>query len=473
MATVNLHKTTDNLDDNAPAVVSHQMQRPAPRWDWPALLTVGALAIVAALLGWWLLPLYITLPFVVLFFLAAAKRFLLQDKIGGFAVWTFRNDIRGSQVVTEIGRAALAEAERPYPMVSSYSPTIQHAPAPKALPSGGETVDSPEVTVLEDVGPLAIPDWLRRLDAQPHIIFAAKTRGGKSTMAKFGMQPRIERGESFFVIDPHSNGWLDLPSVGGGLRWNEVGDAITHVTDLYRTRQDERRQYLDETGESLADDHFPRLNVILDEANETRMMLDKRVWEPFMQVMGSGARKCGISLWLIAQSALIKNLGGSSTMRRNFTVFALDHATITELLETEETNKARRDLINARIAGVEFPACMVDNGYAYLLDRTGIDRVHIQSARENAWSGFPRRPAARMAVAAKAQADTVARASVAVQPPTSGPVFRQERIELYLKKLVLDGKSRADIRAWCEANGLRFDNGKLTKVRSDLGLSEK
>ena len=37
-------------------------------------------------------------------------------------------------------------------------------------------------------------------------------------------------------------------------------------------------------------------------------------------------------------------------MRRNFSVFALDHATIVELVEDEEPSKVRREAIVERLA---------------------------------------------------------------------------------------------------------------------------
>lgn len=416
---MNLNKTVDNLDINTPVVASHaiQAQRPAPRttWDVAAVRWIGGLAAAAA--AWYVSPewahTYVVAASLGLGTLAGAKA-VLQDNIAGFRVWTFRNDVRGSQIVQGVNAAALAEASREYPAVSAFSPTYQAAPAPKQL--GGATVDAPEVTILPNVGPLAAHEWLARLDAQPHALFAAKTKGGKSTMARYGMQPRIAAGETFFVIDPHSNGWLDLPSIGGGLRWDEVADAISQVTTLYHERHAERRRYLEETGDELPHDYFPRLNIIFDEANEARLNLDKRVWEPFLQVMGSGARKVGVSLWLICQSALIKNLGGSEVMRRNYTVFALDHDTIAEL--TEGTDRARRELISARIAGSDFPAAMVDQGQAWLLDRTGIDRAVIPSARRLMWDEYkpyaPRQIA--RAVAAKEQRPPVERASIKADP---------------------------------------------------------
>ena len=66
-------------------------------------------------------------------------------------------------------------------------------------------------------------------------------------------------------------------------------------------------------------------------------------------------------------------------MRRNFTVFALDHATIRELIEDEEPVKARRDAILEQIGGADYPAAMMLQGQAFLLDRTGFDQLEPES----------------------------------------------------------------------------------------------
>ena len=69
---------------------------------------------------------------------------------------------------------------------------------------------------------------------------------------------------------------------------------------------------------------------------------------------------------------------------------------------------------------------------------------------------------------ASARPDPTLRVSVA---PPQAAVFRQERMEIYLKALVLQRKTRKQIRTWCDAQGLQFDNNLLARVRSDLGLS--
>lgn len=320
---------------------------------------------------------------------SAYHRFIFIEQRG---YKTLISDAATDKLLPQLISVDRAYADRLFPVAAQVTNTT--VPQPPMLDSGvvdGELV--PE-NAAPDIGPLAIEEWMRRLNNEPHAIFAAKTKGGKSTMAKVGLQPRISAGESVFIIDPHSNGWLDLPGVGGGLNWQEVEDAMATVQSLYKQRMDEREYHMRHTGHELSQSYFPRLTVIFDEANESRTEITKRhttksnPWPAFTEIMSSGARKVGISLWLICQSALIKNLGGSTVMRRNFTVFALDHMTIRELIEDEEPIKYRRELIVSQLGGARYPAATVLDGQAFLLDRTDIDQLAPQSARGCAWEGW-------------------------------------------------------------------------------------
>ncbi len=435
---MNKNITIDSLDTPNPRA-DHDgpwslAARPAPRATWDVIVARWGMGILAAGAAWWVAPewahSYVTAAALGLGTLAGAKC-VLTDMIGGVAVRTWRNDVRATDIVAPLGQAAVEHARRPLPNVSSYSPTL--APAARGQVVEGQVLEQPaQLAPPLNVGPLPIDEWLVRLDEQPHAIFAARTKGGKSTMAKVGLRARVDRGEDVFVIDPHSNGWLELPSVGGGLNWHEVELAMLTVLGTYRQRMAEREEYMRETGRELPHDHFPRLTVVFDEANESRTNIEARhkgkanPWPLFLEVMGSGARKVGISLWLICQSALIKNLGGSSVMRRNFTVFALDHATIAELVEEEELNKARRELIVERLGGAPYPAASVFDGQAFLLDRTGLDRLVPPSAADCAWGGWnyaQRQPRNVAPVAPRSVAHTrtseVLRASAPAQTPSA------------------------------------------------------
>ena len=418
---INKHVTTDNLDVAPPPQVGPWSITPhQPRATWDVVAARGVIALLAGLVGWWLLPPVATYAALAIGAAWAIKRFILTDRIGGVEIRTWRNDVRATDIVGPLGMAAIAHAQRALPNVSSYSPSVHQLPAARGQVVEAQVVESPALIAPINVGPLTLEEWLTQLDEQPHAIFAARTKGGKSTMAKLGLRARVERGEAIFVIDPHSNGWLDLPGVGGGLNWPEVEAGMLTVLHTYRARMEEREHHMRETGRELPHDHFPRLTVVLDEANESRTMIerlhDKKTnpWPLFLEIMGSGARKVGISLWLICQSALIKNLGGSVTMRRNFTVFALDHATIIELIEDEEPLKARREAIIAQIGGQPFPAAAVFGGQAYLLDRAGIDRQLPPSAADCAWAGWDyaaRRPRTMPRVAAHATRSATLRTS--------------------------------------------------------------
>ena len=487
MSNINKHVTIDDLDVPPPARAGPWSISPhAPRVTWDVVVARGAVGILAGLVGWWLLPPVASYAALVIGAAWALKRFVLSDRIGGVEIRTWRNDVRGTDIVNPLGVAAILHANRQFPNVSSYSPsTQQQLPAGRGQVVEGQVIEpAAQLPPSINVGPLSIPDWLTALDEQPHAIFAARTKGGKSTMAKVGLKRRIDRGEDVFVIDPHSNGWLDLPAIGGGLNWPEIELAMLTILGTYRARMAEREEYIRETGRELPHNHFPRLTIVFDEANESRSMIEQRhkgkanPWPLFVEVMGSGARKVGISLWLICQSALIKNLGGSTVMRRNFSVFALDHATIVELIEDEEPIKARREAIVERLGGTQFPAATVLNGQAFLLDRAGLDQLVPPSAVDCAWAGWdyarrqPRNVAPVRSVASVRPTEVVsARVAVPVTVQawtdgrTDGPRAEQSKALAYLRWFVRQGKTREAARAWFDAQGLEFSNRVYTEAR--------
>lgn len=439
----------DNID-RAPQGPQHIDSAPwqrERRWipDWRSLAVLCAFALLLLLIGYWLFgrdvrawvqygggdwivlwPIRIGIGALIL---AVVRRAVLVNQRGyQVPIW------QASALVPKLIPVDTAYANRLFPVAAQVTNTT----VPPMLPEP-DIIDAevmPE-EVLPDIGPLAIEDWMRRLNNEPHAIFAAKTKGGKSTMAKVGLQPRISAGESVFIIDPHSNGWLDLPGVGGGLNWSEVEDAMSTVMALYKSRMQEREYHQRHTGHELSQRHFPRLTVIFDEANESRTEITKRhatkgnPWPAFTDCMGSGSRKVGISLWLICQSALIKNLGGSTVMRRNFTVFALDHMTIRELIEEEEPIKQRRELIVSRLGGTRFPAATVIDGQAFLLDRTDIDQVEPSSARGCAWDGwdYDKRCGIFLPVKPVVNAAAQAASAVSTSVPTPDPLAQYNKMK--------------------------------------------
>ena len=78
-----------------------------------------------------------------------------------------------------------------------------------------------------------------------------------------------------FIIDPHSNGWFELPGVGGGEDWPMVEAAMMAVYAEYKRRLMYREKHKRETGEELPHDYFPRLTVVFDEANNAQQAFER------------------------------------------------------------------------------------------------------------------------------------------------------------------------------------------------------
>lgn len=382
--------------------------RPAQRADWRVVAVLCVFGVVTLLLVWWLIGADVRrwvrdgdggilvrlvvwgLPLTGL--LLALRRLLLVEQPGGFRVPLWQLDARRAiDGAIEVQRAYAAT---PFRSVAAYTLTNPQAPqAPALLTQEAEVIEQGP-----DVGPLPPAVWLDWLDRQPHALFAAKTGAGKSTLAKAGLKPRIGGGEQVFVIDPHSNGWFDLPGVGGGEHWAQIEEAIMAVQALYKERLSYRDAHKTETGEELDQYHFPRLTVVLDEANTAQAAFERMYagsrkrtnpWPLFAQVLGSGARKVGISIWMLAQSALVEDLGVSGAMRQNFTRFALDDYTIRQMVDRDERQVDRKRAIYERMPGMQFPAVAMVESEAYLLDRAGLDHVSPPAnSRRAAWDGW-------------------------------------------------------------------------------------
>ena len=271
-----------------------------------------------------------------------------------------------------------------YHSVNTYSPSFQQPRDAAALPA---PVDAPLVPW---------ETWRQWADQVPHLMFAAETGGGKSTLAKAVLAPRIAGGEQAYIIDPHSDVWFDLPIMGGGENWDEVRQALRHVSAEYQRRIDERERYRRETGRALPLDHWTRLTVLLDEANITRLRLDTGArgritpWQEFAQVLGSGARKVRISILLLCQSANVEDLGLSGPMRENFLRIALDSTAARKLIQVDEPNPERKKQLLAALDGMSYPAVAEHRGRVHLLDRTGLDRVPPPpNAAQAAWVPIP------------------------------------------------------------------------------------
>jgi len=297
-----------------------------------------------------------------------------------------REDIRqlAPYVVEVARRSAQSEATAGLDALTLHNtPTIASAPP---VPSERLLAASESDDLIVAPG-----EWLEWLDRQPHVILAAETGGGKSTTAKAILANRIKAGEDILVIDPHSSEWFDLPSVGGGEDWNAIRNALEIVSNEYRKRLEERDRYKQETGKELPVSHFKRLTVLLDEANNTRAALDVKrndnnTWQSFAKTLGSGARKVGISIILLCQSANVEDLGLSGAMRQNFTRIGLDDRVIKQIIAQDEKDNERRKRLYAALVDRSYPAACEMDGRVYLLDRTGLDTISVPTAKHCAWN---------------------------------------------------------------------------------------
>lgn len=229
------------------------------------------------------------------------------------------------------------------------------------------------------LAPIPATEWLNYLADRPHILFGAATGEGKTTTAKAVINQRIERGDSIFIIDPHSDDWFSLPVRGGAENWVDVADAINCVYEEYTARQRMRNEYLTQFGTSMPVDLHKGLTVLVDEAFLVAYHLDTgnkkgviNYWQMLTEVLGSGARKVNISVVLLSQTTNVEDLGLSGPMRRNFTRVALDAAAIKLMIVQEEKEPKHREALYQALIGMQYPATTVIESRVELLDRTGL-----------------------------------------------------------------------------------------------------
>lgn len=403
----------DNLDKAPNGSGPHESapwaRAPRALLDWRGLLVVLGIAAVFVLIlyfrneraildwlayGWGKTFVIVLCLFLILFL---AKRWLLQEQPGGYKMLWLRVDRSGvrssfdeQRVMESLERVMEKYAARQYPHVAQITLTNPQPPKDERPLIEAETITT--------VPMLPPAEWLPWFDTRPHGLLAAETGGGKSTTVKAVLKSRIDRGELVFLIDPHSSDWFGLPSIGGGEDWAAVWIGMQVVIEEYTRRMQTRDAYLHETGHELPHTHFPRLNVLLDEANTAcrKLSIAKRGeetrWEQFAEALGSGARKVGLSILLLAQSANVEDIGLSGPMRQNFTRLALDAATTRLMINREETDAQRKKELHEALVGVDYPATAVQRGQVILLDRRGLDQVGTPAnARAALWqAGYDR-----------------------------------------------------------------------------------
>ena len=237
---------------------------------------------------------------------------------------------------------------------------------------------------------------------------------------------------------------------------------------------------------------FPPLTILIDEVPEVVTELaalpkadrDHGIWGETVKIFGSGGAKVNMSVILLSQSPNVEDVGINGKMRENFTTIALANMA-RPFIDRYEADKTRKPRLFALMASAtregmkpaELPAAAEYSGECKVLSRDGILDHRVTTIAAEVWSA-PRQlaesPADQLPVeytrASVAHGQPRATLRASVTPPPA-PICRQERMEIYLKALVLQRKTRKQIRAWCDAQGLQFDNNLLARVRSDLGLS--
>ena len=266
----------------------------------------------------------------------------------------------------------LERANAPYKEyrgVNSLSLHNTHNAGDNLLGDDGETL-------LEALTP---DQWLPATNGVHHIMIAGSTGEGKTVTAKAILLPRLQAGEHLFVIDPHSSYWYGIAGRAGGEDWEDCKLAIAEIFTEYKARVQERHQYLLVTGSEMPEDHFTRLNILVDEAFLIQSVLDtgtsKKVinyWSLLAEILSSGARKVGISLILLTQTANVEDLGISGPLRRNFFRIAVDAMAIRTMIAKDETDTDRKRQLYEALVGMAYPATAEIGGQIHLLDRRGL-----------------------------------------------------------------------------------------------------
>jgi hypothetical protein len=274
-------------------------------------------------------------------------------------------------------QAQIEHARTPLPP-TTYAPKIEYNNTASELAA----LPAPAVDVVKP-----LDAWLSWADAQPHILLGGRTKAGKTTTAVAILARRLLARETVFIIDPHSSGWLGLPTAGRVSHEGELKRALGAVLAEYLRRMGVRDAYKAETGQELSHTHFGRMTVLIDEANAIADELPT-VWATFAKQLASGSRKVGISLLLLAQSPLVEDLKISGGMRENFARIALDDKTVSDLIDRCRDTE-RKAALRAALVDLDYPAAATIGAQVWLLDRAGLDSYREPTdARALIWQGW-------------------------------------------------------------------------------------
>lgn len=268
---------------------------------------------------------------------------------------------------------------------------------------GGELEELPALPPPIDVGPLPLEEWLRWADSQPHCLIGGATGKGKTTTVKAFLIARLLRGETIFMIDPHSSDWLGLPVAGGNAaEWSlllqagrkadeadtyELARALDAAFGEYRRRMGVREAHKKATGRELPPHQFAPLTVVIDEVTMIAELFPS-LWGTFLKLVASGTRKVDMSFLLLAHSPNVDDLKVSGALRTNCAFVAIDEAGCQKLID-QCRDKPRQAALNALLPDLDWPALASIEGRLMFLDRTGMDQLpEPLDASAQAWDGW-------------------------------------------------------------------------------------
>lgn len=315
---------------------------------------------------------------------------------------------------------------------AGVSPTLTHfhqevhaGPPPELLGRLLATTP-PQSTSAETVPQLVGADaWRGWIDRAPHLLIAGRTEAGKTTLATAILIDRALAGDAVLVLDPHyqPGKWAGVPTIGGGNDFEAILRTLPFLVGEMRARFKEFEQ-----GRPTED--FQRLTVLIDEVPavvsacmETtpsggQKITDQR-WIKFAQRLGSEARKVRISVILLTQSTLVKDIQINSQQRDNYLRIGLGDRVPTLL--SEEPNSRRRAQLHELRAGQAHPAAMEWLGEIHMLDTSTVKVLSERSLGPSVQSWAPPAlPAPDKQPTAPLPASTpaAARAELFPDPPT-------------------------------------------------------
>jgi hypothetical protein len=223
-------------------------------------------------------------------------------------------------------------------------------------------------------------DWVRWLNEDtPHVLLAGPSGSGKSTTARALLSGRVARGDRLCVIDPHGRpGAWPVDAYGAGRDYAQIADVfellLAELDARYKAYRDGR-------------DAFERLTIVVDEIPAIAAQLGP-AWTRFFRATGSEARKVRMHVLLISQSALIKDIGSSTSMRENYA--RLGFGTAADDVLRDERDADRRRQVSALIADRPHVAALEWRGRVHALDLADVPRLASERlGPAEAWQADP------------------------------------------------------------------------------------